>query len=112
MAVKFGKIGEGLKRGTRELSELEPGDIVQIQNQKGKNPLRWDKSGTVIERGGFGQYSVRMDGSGRVTLRNRKYLRKIIPRFAGSVGSELQDDGLDMVRQRIRKKPDRFQSQW
>ena len=120
LAVKFGKMAENLKRGTRELSDLEPGDIVQIQNQKGKDPLRWEKSGTMVERGSFGQYSVRMDGSGRVTLRNRKYLRKIIPRFTTQSGFGVQDNpGLDAgdevpseSLQRSRKKTVRFQSEW
>ena len=117
LSVKFGKMGENLERGTKQLKELEPGDVVQVQNQRGKDPLRWDKSGTVVEKGAFGQYSVRMDGSGRVTLRNRKFLRKIIPRFGRQDVLVEQDEdnwnrnGSEQT-QRIRKEPDRFQSEW
>ena len=50
-----------------------------IQNQTGPHPLKWDKTGTVIEVQQFDQYTVRVDGSGWVTLRNRKFLRKYLP---------------------------------
>jgi hypothetical protein len=52
---------------------------VRIQNQTGPNPTKWDKTGLVVEVRQFDQYVVRVDGSGRVTLRNRKFLRKYIP---------------------------------
>ena len=55
------------------------GTVVQVQNQRGKDPLRWDRSGIVVEDLGNQQYTVKMDGSGRVSLRNRKFLRKIEP---------------------------------
>ncbi len=37
---------------------------------------RWDKVGIVTEVKQFHQYWIRMTGSGRATLRNRKLLRK------------------------------------
>ena len=58
---------------------LTCGDFVRIQNQIGHHPKKWDKTGTVIEVRQFNQYVVRVDGSGRVTLRNRKFLRKYAP---------------------------------
>ena len=42
-------------------------------------PLKWDRTGTVVEVRQFDQYVVRVDGSGRVTIRNRKFLRKYHP---------------------------------
>ena len=45
----------------------------------GNQPLRWERTGVVIEVKPFNQYVVRLDGSGRVTLRNRKHLRKFTP---------------------------------
>ena len=50
-----------------------------VQNQKGNDPLRWDKSGTVVESLGDQQYNIKMDGSGRLSLRNRQFLRRIEP---------------------------------
>ena len=61
---------------TRPLPQLKVGDVVRVQNQTGPFPRRWDKTGTVIEVRQFHQYWVRMAGSGRATLRNRKFLRK------------------------------------
>ena len=67
---------ERLTEHTVRLQPLKVGDQVFIQNQKGNHPLRWDRSGLVIEVKQFDQYDVKVEGSGRVTLRNRKCLRK------------------------------------
>ena len=64
---------------TRRLPPLKVGDTVRIQNQVGLYPRKWDKTGLVIEVRQFDQYIVRVDGSGRSTLRNRKFLRKYTP---------------------------------
>ena len=79
LSTKYGRIQEDLERHSRPLQQLPVGAVVQVQNQKGKDPLRWDRSGTVVESLGNQQYTVKMDGSGRVTLRNRRFLRKIEP---------------------------------
>ena len=52
---------------------------VQIHNQRGKDALHWDKSGIVVESLGNQQYAVKVKGSGRVTLRNRRFLWIIQP---------------------------------
>ena len=52
-----------------------------MKNQLGNDPKRWDKHGVIIEALPFQQYRVRMDGSRRITLRNRKYLRTYTPLF-------------------------------
>ncbi|MEM7284015.1 MAG: DDE-type integrase/transposase/recombinase, partial [Pseudomonadota bacterium] len=70
---------ERLSAHTRVLPALAVGDHVRIQNQTGPYPIKWDKTGIVIEVRQFDQYVVRVDGSGRVTLRNRKFLRKYTP---------------------------------
>ena len=64
---------------TRRLTPLKVGDHVYVQNQTGNHPLKWDTTGQVTEVRQYDQYLVRVDGSGRVTLRNRKFLRKFIP---------------------------------
>ena len=70
---------ERLSEHTKHLSPLKIGDAVRIQNQTGQFPKKWDKTGRVVEVKQFDQYVVRVDGSGRVTLRNRKFLRKYVP---------------------------------
>ena len=45
------------------------GDDVRIQNQIGPNPLKWDKTGKVVEVHQHDQYVIKVDGSDRVTVR-------------------------------------------
>ena len=73
------KTAERLSEHTRHLPPLTVGDHVRIQNQTGPHPTKWDKTGIVVEVRQFDQYVVKVDGSGRVTLRNRKFLRKYVP---------------------------------
>ena len=66
---------------TRDLPPLTPGSRVLIQNQygAGKVAKKWDKSGLILEDLGFNKYSVKVDGSGRITQRNRQFLKKFTP---------------------------------
>ena len=57
------------------LTPLDIGDSVAVQNKQ----KRWDKLGQVVEVLPDRQYLIKVDGSGRVTKRNRKFLRKIHP---------------------------------
>ena len=61
---------------TKQLVPLEVGDVVYIQNQVGKSPKKWDKSGTNVELNGFDQYMVKLDGSERLIRGKRKFLRR------------------------------------
>ena len=82
LAVKFAEIEKNLGGGARDLPNLEVGDMVQIQNQSGNNPKRWSKSGKIVEKLDFDQYLVKVDGGGRSTRRNRRFLKKIISTLA------------------------------
>ncbi len=64
---------------TKRLLPLIVGDRVRIQNQTGPHPLKWDKNGIVVEVRQFDQYVVRVNGSGFITLRNRKLFCKYVP---------------------------------
>ena len=75
------KACERLTEHTRRLPPLKVGDHVRIQNQIGPYPTKWDRTGVIIEVRQHNQYVTRVDGSGRVTLRNRKFLRKYNPIF-------------------------------
>ena len=61
----------------RTLQPLQDGDKVSIQNQTGNHPKKWNNTGQVIAVLPNRQYKVMVDGSRRVTLRNRKFLRRI-----------------------------------
>ena len=73
------KINEKLLEHTKNLVPLQINDTVLVQNQLGNHPKRWDKRGTVIEVLPHRQYKIRMDGSRRISLRNRQFLRKFTP---------------------------------
>lgn len=73
------KASERWSEHTKRLPPLRVGDFVRLQNQVGPHPTKWDKTGRVIEVRQFDQYVIRVDGSGRATLRNRKFLRKYLP---------------------------------
>ena len=70
---------ENLSHQTRALPPLQVHDAVQVQNQVGNKPSRWDITGVVVEVKSHDQYLVKVHGSGRMTLRNRKFLKKILP---------------------------------
>ena len=58
---------------------LRVSDHVYLQSLVGNHPKRWERTGVVIEVRQHHQYVVKVDGSGRVTLRNRGHLRKFTP---------------------------------
>ena len=70
---------EQLNHGTKHLPPLNPGDNVAIQDQTGKTPRAWTKTGIIMETLPHNSYTVKVDGSNHVTRRNRQFLRKIIP---------------------------------
>ena len=69
--------GERWTQSSKELPQLQQGETVYIQNQRSQGKLgrQWDRTGTIIEHCGNDKYKVRVDGSGRVTDRNRQFLR-------------------------------------
>ena len=81
LAKRHNREREKWDEHTKNLKPLNLGDHVYIQNMIGYNPLRWDRTGVIVEAKPFKQYSVKVDGTGRVTLRNRKHLRKFIPYY-------------------------------
>ena len=64
--------------GSRELPPLRERDQVFIQNQDKANgrPNKWNRQGTVIASKDHDQYLIKVHGSGRLTLGNRRFLRK------------------------------------
>ena len=58
---------------TTTMEPLEPGTEVLIQNSG-----KWNRYGKILECLPFRQYRVRMCGSGRITLRNRRFLKRTL----------------------------------
>ena len=79
LARRHLKRGEELTEHSRTRKSLKVGTSVSIQNQHGNDSRRWNKTGTIVEVKDFDQYMVKVDGSGRLTLRNRRFLRPISP---------------------------------
>lgn len=70
---------ETLSCKSRQIDPLALGDTCRVQNQTGQFPTRWDKTGTVVQTSDNNQYVIKVFGSNRLTLRNRKYLRRVGP---------------------------------
>ena len=79
MARRLGADGSKLEKHTKKLRPVEVGTSVSIQNQTGRSLTKWDKTGIVIENKPFSKVVVRIDGSRRVTTRNRRFVRVILP---------------------------------
>ena len=70
---------EILRAHSRTLRPLQVGERVFLQNQTGPSANKWDRTGIVIETLDHDQYWVKVDGSGRLTRRNRRFLRVYTP---------------------------------
>ena len=79
LAQRYAKQEKLLNEHTKALPPLKQGDMVAIQNQHGPRPKKWDRTGLIVETLPHLQYRVRVHGSGRITLRNRQFLKKIAP---------------------------------
>ena len=64
---------------TKVLPDLKVGEFVQLQNLKGRHRLKSDYNGEVVGRHNVNSYAVKVNGTNRVTVRNRASLRKIPP---------------------------------
>lgn len=84
LAKRHSREHEKWREHTRSLLLLRIGDHVYLQNLIGNHPKRWERTGTIVEVRQFHQYVVKIDGSGRLTLRNRQHLRKFTPFKAAS----------------------------
>ena len=74
LADRLGKNVEKLNKKTKVLPDLEVNQKVRVQTLTGTD-RKWIKTGTVVQIGDHHQYLIRMDGSRRLLLRNRKFLR-------------------------------------
>ena len=79
LRTRIARTTEALKTHSRPLRSLAVGEHVFLQNQRGIAPNKWDRSGAVLESLDHDQYKVKVDGSGRLTLRNRHFLRAYTP---------------------------------
>jgi hypothetical protein len=79
MRTRYTRSQEALGAHSRDLPSLSVGSRVFIENQRGPHPTKWDKSGVVVEVSPHDQYTVKTDGSGRLTIRNQRFRRAFTP---------------------------------
>ena len=72
---RFVRWSERHNERTKDLKPLRIGDRVFVQNQEGQHPRKWDRSGLIVDVLPHCKYRIKIDGSGRVTNRNRQFLR-------------------------------------
>ena len=74
MAISSEKQADRYNKSARPLQEIQNGVDVVCQNPQTK---KWDRGGKVVDCLPHRQYKVRLDGSGRITLRNRRHIRQV-----------------------------------
>lgn len=79
LRTRYTRSREALDAHSRPQSQLHVGDKCFVQNGAGNHPTMWDRTGTVMEVLDHDKYCIKIDGSGRVTTRNRKLLRQFTP---------------------------------
>ena len=69
---------EKLEEHAKELKPLLQGDTVFVQNQdpSSRDFKKWNRQGTIVSVGKYDQYLVKIHGTGRLTVRNRRFIRK------------------------------------
>ena len=78
LARRLHRDGARLEQYTKKQQLIPVGDAVAVQNQAGRFPKKWDKTGVVVENMDHDKVLVRMDGSRRLTTRNRRFVKKIL----------------------------------
>ena len=79
LRARFVRTAENINQRSRHLSPLNLGDKCFIQDQTGKLAKTWHCTGTVVDVLPYHKYTIRIDGSGRLTNRNRQFLRRYEP---------------------------------
>ena len=79
LRTRYAKSQETLDAHTRVVHPLNIGERCFVQNGTGNYPKRWDRTGTVTEVLDHNKYCIKVDGSGRVTTHNRKFLQQFTP---------------------------------
>ena len=98
LAKRHSREHEKWQQHTKALPALQVGDHVYLQNLTGNHPRRWERTGIVDEVRQFHQYVVKVEGSGRLTIRNRQHLRKFTPFHA-----ETRDETIENIMPPVTK---------
>merc|ERR1712237_103620 len=91
-AKRVAAMKQSYDKGSKALPPLAVGDRVRVQNRTTIRTTRWDKTGIITATLGDRKYEVMMDGSRRITTRNRRHLRRIPKETVEKEGEEEDDD--------------------
>jgi hypothetical protein len=75
LVLKHMKRCQELSEHYRILKPLNLGKTVDVQNQHGNSPKKWELTDIVVEKNYFEMYTVKLDESGQLTVRNRRFLK-------------------------------------
>ena len=78
LSARNTKLTDSYNSKTYPLPSLSIGTTVRVQNQGLKNHNQWLKTGKIVDVLPNRQYQVRIDGSGRITKRNRRFLKPYV----------------------------------
>ena len=97
---------------SRNVRPLQIGDRCFVQNCRGNHPKKWGLSGTVVRKKRHHKYEIKLDGSGRLTTRNRRQLRKFMPMTTSIAGKrELRPIALPAARPNLNRNPEALQEE-
>ena len=91
MARRLERDGARLEMYTKKQKVIPVGESVAVQNQIWRFPTKWDKTGTVVENLDHDKVRVRLDGSRRLTVRNRRFVKKIVSPSDLPLNEEIND---------------------
>ncbi len=74
MTISAEKQKERYDKSAKPLPEIQNGVDVVCQNPQTK---KWDRGGKIVDCLPHRQYKIKLDGSGRITLRNRRHVRSV-----------------------------------
>lgn len=75
LSKRNANITERYNMTTHSLPPLAIGDKVAVQNARDK---RWTTTGKIVECLPSRQYKIKVDGTGRITMKNRRFLKRFI----------------------------------
>ena len=79
LRTRYVRNSENMDKTCRVLPPLHIGDRCFLQNRHGNYPRRWDRTGTIMDVKPYDKYCVRIDGSRKLTTRNRRFLKLFHP---------------------------------
>ena len=79
LCSRFSRNSSDVDQRSRPLSPLHVGEKCLLQNGHGNHPKKWGLSGEIMEVLPHHKYLIQVDGSRRLTTRNRKFIKSYIP---------------------------------